>query len=242
MIGFEDKGGTYFKKDTHIPMIHEFVANVLKDVMNRGHFDLPPSHDVDWASLIKNRQLFCAKINTLYARVRLIDTIISPTGNITGLVVFDIDIGTVTTITPRHLFYLPEQLAKLEPLGLVIRPHQLGVDQHVPFLRLQNDLAVFFETRHPRVHIRTVQRQEKKSDTIKGMFNEAIIEVRLSNQENKHHDMVDLIQQLDKGFKREPDLFAIIRQSKLEICPDHVGSLLSQEIAYKVFNLFNLVL
>ena len=102
----------------------------------------------------------------------------------TELIVLDIDMGSIVTIKPRKLFYLPDSLTLLEPLGVVVRPAEVGVRAHNNTVRekVQSDLARLLENLHPKCRIKTIVRQYRESDTIRGPYTDAIVEVQIDGK------------------------------------------------------------
>ena len=228
--------GSYFKGSN--PSIHHFLASILMDTMkNKDDFyKLSLATDQQYLKLVKSRQMFCAKFKAgdrhYYARVRIINTVKSINSQVIGLIVFDVDMGTITTIPPRSLYYLPDCLARIEPFGLVVKPNYLAYrnrptnDQRH---KLQSDLAGVFEKAHPKVKIKTTMRQERKSEAIKGPYNEADIEMKI---ESNTMDLVELltIAHPDK-FTRELDNLKIMQQIKLlDIDPSNPNQLFTQMV------------
>ena len=225
--------GSYFRDST--PSIHHFLASILMDFMkNKDEFyELSISTDEQYLKLVKSRQLFCAKFKAnkrhYYARVRIVDTVKSVNSQVIGLIVFDIDMGTITTIPPRSLYYLPDCLARIEPFGLVVKPNYLAYKNRPTNdkrHKLQSMMAAIFERAHPKIRIKTTLRQERKSEAIKGPYNEVDIEMKIESNEM---DLIKLLTVVHSDeFTREIDNLKIMEQiSLLDIdpsCPDQVFS------------------
>ena len=168
------------------------------------------------------KQLFCAQIKRYYARVRIINTVLDPTGNVIELIVLDIDMGTIVTIKPRKLFYLPDELASVEPLGVVVRPSEVcdRAQNNAEREKVQSDLASLLEKLHPKCHIKTLVRQYRESDTIRGPFSDAIIEVKI---DGKYENLRNVLECRFPGvFYRERQA-VLVAQHRLGILNADLG-------------------
>ena len=131
------------------------------------------------------------------------------------LIVLDIDMGTIVTIKPRKLFYLPDSLASLEPLGVVVRPSEVcdRAQDNAAREKVQSDLASLLERLHPKCRIKTIVRQYKESDTIRGPFSDAVVEVQI---DGKYQDLRHVLECRFPGvFYHEIKMVNVAQHSRL---------------------------
>ena len=112
--------------------VWDFMTNIIRNVQkSEDFFKIEQPHSVDWTEMIRKRKLFAVQLfdfpkternGYFYIRGR----IISKMDNIQdGLIVLDIDSGTVCRVPLHSISYLPDTIVQIPPLCFPVSPAQL---------------------------------------------------------------------------------------------------------------------
>lgn len=120
-----------FKRKQRID-VWDFMTNIIRNVQkSEDFFKIEQASSVDWNEMIRKRKLFAVLLHdfpeterkgTFYIRGR----IISKMDNLKdGLIVLDIDSGTVLRVPLDAISYLPDSIVQIPPLCFPVSPAQL---------------------------------------------------------------------------------------------------------------------
>ena len=108
------------------------MTNIIRNVQkSEDFFKIEQASSVDWTEMIRKRKLFAVRVYefpqternaSFYIRGR----IISKMDNLKdGLIVLDIDSGTVCRVPLDAISYLPDSIVQIPPLCFPVSPAQL---------------------------------------------------------------------------------------------------------------------